>query len=158
MSRFPSESHWPETPREHSLQFMWPNSVKCGLFHPYVSTKHVCLLDRTIKTEPILPRIKTFLAYLFISIFSNFFRLSTLVKLQSSFSISQLSLWSLLRIEHLWAEIMPCPNRSHSASLWIPSSSQTTTNYAFGGPWQLVKSEISTLTTGIVDLKQLAKC
>lgn len=103
-------------------------------------------------------KIKTFLAYLFISIFSNFFRLSTLVKLQSSFSISQLSLWSLLRIEHLWVEIMPCPNRSHSASLWIPSSSQTTTNYAFGGPWQLVKSEISTLTTGIVDLKQLAKC
>lgn len=153
MSRFPSESHWPETPREHSLQFMWPNSVKCGLFHPYVSTKHVCLLDRTIKTEPILPRIKTFLAYLFISIFYNFFRLST-AKLESSFSISQ----SLLRIEHLWAETMPCPNRSHSASLWIPSPSQTTANYAFGGPWQLVKSEISTLTTGMVNLKQLAKC
>lgn len=40
-----SESHWPETPGEYSLQFMWPNSVKCVLFHPCVSTKHVCLLD-----------------------------------------------------------------------------------------------------------------
>ena len=157
MSRFPSESHWPETPREHFLLSMWPNSVKCVLFHPYVSAKHVCLLDRTIKIELILPRIKTFLAYLFISIFSSFFRLST-VKLQSSFSVSQLSLWSLLRTVYLWAETMPCPNRSHSGSFWIPSSSQTTTNYAFGGPWQLMKSEISTLTTGIVDLKQLAKC
>lgn len=58
MSRFPSESHWPETPREYSLQFMWPNPVKCGRFHRCVSTKHVCLLDAAVNIEPSFPRIK----------------------------------------------------------------------------------------------------
>lgn len=58
LNELSSESH--ETPREHSLQFMWPNSVQCGLLHNCVLTKHLCLLEPTININPSV-NIKFFL-------------------------------------------------------------------------------------------------
>lgn len=52
MSWFLRGSHRLETVRELVLWFVRPNSVKCGLFHFCVLTKHVCLHDPAINIDP----------------------------------------------------------------------------------------------------------